>query len=277
MIYSLSDLLNPFGKGVAAFNKTLIVRSFEQRYFAIKDRIQFGLCTKGDSYLVHYRIPSESPLCKDVLYDVVLEFIPLDAGVKNQPTLDNYDVRVYTNSPSFTFTFTYAFAKYGLLIPWLRNKCIAECLKTPALEKNPQNIIGTDKSVWFAAYHFQRTSMKYKTRFSQYINTTKEKLEEVVLTQEKMLIKRARSEKIAREHQRQSKANDKASQRFSDYRAEKDAVKAASIYNATKPAQKQVPVQSVRQAAKDARSARSPVRSVSARSARSARSAKKKR
>lgn len=271
MVYSLDDLLNPFGKGVAAFNKTLIINAYEQRYYSIKDRIQFGLCKNGKIYLVHYRIPSESPLCKDVLYDVVLEFLPLDDGAEDSRTLEPYDVRIYTNSPSFTFTFTHAFNRYDLLIPWLKNRCISECLTKPAFEKNPNDIIGTDKCLWFAAYHLRRTGMHIKAHFEKFINTNYAHIEKIIIDQEKMLKLRARSEARSRREQQEAKkhsnAKAQATARFDTYRATKDIESKIIQHNARNPQKKINPrvaktiTSKVSRTAKSARSSRSARRS----------------
>lgn len=272
MVYSIDDLINPFGKGVAVYQKTMILRGFEQRYYGIKDRIRFGLCMNGKNYIVHYKIPSESSLCKDVLYDVVIEFIPIDPGAEKMPTLDGYDVHVYTNSPSFIFSYTYTFNKYGLLVDWLKNKCMKQCLSTPALEKNPQNIIGTDKSVWFAAFHFLRNGLKYKSQFARYINATYQQVITNVVSQERMMAQRMRSEQVGRHQLKLEKEASKSKNgAYAGYRAQKDIQNGMMQYNASaKPAEK-IPMIHVNKAAKEARQSRSTRPARSARSAKSAR------
>lgn len=226
MAYTLDKIVDPF-RGMPGFNKGLILDMYKQRYELIKDKIMWAACKDGDNYIVHVRMPSTDPNCKDVYYDVVFEFFPESEKLIDSRSLNDYSVLLFSNCPSFTFTFTYAYNKYGLLVPWLINKCIPDCLNKPAIHRNRGSQIGSDMKTWFAAYHLQKIGLlNYKLKFEDAINTTKSSIQKVVLSQGAMLLHRQRTAELnARKSQANrdaARASQREESRFKDYRSKKN-------------------------------------------------------
>lgn len=206
-IYHIKDIINPLGNSAGLGTKGLILQAYEQRYFILKDRIQWACTIYGEAYIIHIRIPSESRYCPDVFYDVVFQFNPNNINDKKDKIIDNYALSIYSNTPSFTFTFTYAFNKYKLLIPWLKDKCSIQCLTKPAVIRNPNSIIGTDMKTWFAAYHIKRIGLLNKERFKANINVNINRISGNVLSQDQMLRIRILKEKAGKENIRIAHSN----------------------------------------------------------------------
>ena len=226
MAYTLDKIVDPF-KGTPGFNKGLILDMYRQKYEQIKDRIMWGACKDGNNYIIHVRVPSTDVYCKDVYYDVVFEFFPESEKIFKSNSIKDYSVLLFSNCPSFTFTFTYAYNKYGLLVPWLINKCIPQCLNTPAMQRNRSSQIGSDMKTWYAAYHLQKIGiLNYKSRFDDMVNTSKSSIQKVVLSQGAMLLHRQNTAELNKRKAQASsdarKAQAKANNRFSDYRQRKD-------------------------------------------------------
>jgi hypothetical protein len=202
MFYSLKDLLSLHEYGSAIFNKGVILKEYEHRYTACKDKILWACCTYETSFFIHLRIPSESEYCKDVYYDVVFEFYPSRKIDITNGNLNDYGIKLFSNSTSFMFTYTYAYNKYNLIIPWLKTKCSKRCLIEPAVRKNPRSIIGTDAITWIAAYFISRTGLLGKSRFITHINTSVDHIKRVVFNQDQMLKIRNDTEENAKRLER---------------------------------------------------------------------------
>ena len=118
------------------FNKTMLRetgKQFPARFFKGKS-----------SWYLHLAVPSEA--IPDFTYDVVIEFLQ----VKNTNKLEECEVRFYANDPAFVFTYANTFKSHKLLCPDLESKMPKKALNTKAHEKNPANIVGYVKSIYFA-------------------------------------------------------------------------------------------------------------------------------
>jgi hypothetical protein len=222
MYYSLSDILALHPKGISTHNKGIILTSYQNRYYKIQPNILWGCCKYQNNYIVHMRIPSESDYCRNVFYDVVFEFYPTRASDKDGGNFGNYGVLVYTNSIQFTYTYTYAYNKYGLIIPWLKSKCMNKCLTVPAVQKNPDHTIGVDINMWFAAYHMKLVGILDKRKFDLNINTSQSHIAKVVYSQSYMAQLRSDAETIGRLAEKNMKqAKDASKAKENEYRATK--------------------------------------------------------
>lgn len=154
---------NPMGKGSTAIPSRKIIREdLNRRYKELikhKDKVIKPTVYKdGDEYIFHFLIPSEDPERKNT-YDVVLHFTTEetdeDKKVTNDKNLKRYNVKFFSNSPSFTYTFAYAFQLYGILIGSLKDKYRKIVLDRPPVTRNPGEIVNYDKTIYFAAHFFQ--------------------------------------------------------------------------------------------------------------------------
>ena len=137
-------------------------------YVRENGKIDFIVYKSKKDYIVHMKIPSEA--IENFSYDVVLPFRPPNAAVELQPNITNYNVRFYSNDPSFVYTFAHAFRKNDLLIKDLEPRMSKEALKQVAKEKNPDNQIGYVKSLYFAYLIMENKNLFAKIRLDSMSN-----------------------------------------------------------------------------------------------------------
>lgn len=141
---------NPMGKGAIIQGKQLILDDLDKRFEKLKNdkEIESDVYKDGDNYIFHVKLPSESE--RDNTYDVVVEFSPIDNTSKSDESIINYNVRFFSNCPSFIFTYAYAYNDKGLFIDFLSKNLDEQILKNAPVVKNPMNIVNFEKSIYFA-------------------------------------------------------------------------------------------------------------------------------
>ena len=97
----------------------------------------------------------------------MFEFIPKDLSIESEPTLKNYNVKFYSNDPSFTFTHAHAFYKNDILINNLKFKCSKKSLDLPAEYRNPNNDIGYVKSIYMAYLYYKLNHLDNKANWKE--------------------------------------------------------------------------------------------------------------
>lgn len=107
-----------------------------------------------DRYIIYMKVPSESQ--KEFYYDVVVEF---SQGDKNKASLDDYNVRFYSNEPRFCFVFCYSFVQHDLFFEDLKSKMSKMALEKSASNTNPNNLVGYCKSLYFAYLIMQNRNL----------------------------------------------------------------------------------------------------------------------
>lgn len=141
-------------------NKILVRESGKVVYYLYKSR---------SKYYAYLKIPSE--VIEKFYYDVVIEFSePKDGKKIIDKTLRNYDVKFYSNDPSFVFTFAHAFIKNGIFIDSLKDKMSKEAVKKNADEKNPNNQVGYVKSLYFAFLIMNQRGLFNKIQYIEKYN-----------------------------------------------------------------------------------------------------------
>lgn len=118
--------------------------------------------SKKDLYYAHIKVPSEP--VENFYYDVLIEFYPGDK-TKSNSDLTKYNVRFYSNDPSFVFTFAHAFIKNGVFINQYKDKMSKEAVKKEAKSKNPLNTVGYVKSLYFAYLIMKRNNLFTKALY----------------------------------------------------------------------------------------------------------------
>lgn len=111
-------------------------------------RVKYTLYTDKDNYYIHFKIPSE--VIDKFYYDTIIEFYTTDPIKAKSASLKDYYVRFYSNDPAFVYTFAHAFIKNDLFITDMTPKMLKEAVKHVAKEKNPKNLVGYVKSLFFA-------------------------------------------------------------------------------------------------------------------------------
>ena len=126
-------------------------------------KIDYTLYKSNKKYYVYIKIPSE--VVEKFYYDVVIEFSePKDKSLLDS-SLKNYNVKFYSNDPSFVYTFAHAFIKNKMFIDELKGRMSQEAIKQVAVEKNPSNQVGYVKSLYFAYLYLKRENVFNKNKF----------------------------------------------------------------------------------------------------------------
>lgn len=150
----VSYLNNPAGNGSAIIpNRELVRGDLQKRFDALYTNKQGsfdgGIYKDEENYFIHVVVPSES-VEKQTSYDVVIKFLaPKSSPLLSSTTIKEYNIQVFSNSPSFTYTYAYVFDKEGLLVEELRNKYRDETFDVPKT-RNPYNMISYEKSIFMA-------------------------------------------------------------------------------------------------------------------------------
>lgn len=153
---------NPTGMGTAVMSyRKMYEDLYHDKWNKVMTRelgkIEYNLYKDKKARYAHIKVPSET--VENFYYDVVIRFD------NSADKLDDCNVQFFSNDPSFNYTFAYAFKKNKLTIPELEPKMSREALKTPAKEKNPQNIIGYVKVFYFAYIFMSEKGFFYPVRF----------------------------------------------------------------------------------------------------------------
>lgn len=162
---------NPMGKKNAVFSnrdmyRDLYTKKFDMVLLRENGNINYKLYTKGSNYYIHLKIPSE--VVPRFAYDVVIEFYTDDEATSASRSLMNYSVRFYSNDPSFVFTYCKAFVDNDLFIKQLEPKMSRKAITDIAAERNPKEIVGYVKSLYFAYLWIKNKSLLNKTVFDSY-------------------------------------------------------------------------------------------------------------
>lgn len=157
---------NPTGKYSAYMSaRHRIIDDLNNRYAKLISQhkgFKFGIFKKKDDYIFHFKIPSET--VDGVMYDVVIMFVipPDDNDAKMERTLKNYHVKLFSNSPNFTFTYTYVLNKSGILVPFMKKKCSDDALNQAPTVRNPVEVYGFEKSCYYACRYIQQNNLLVK-------------------------------------------------------------------------------------------------------------------
>lgn len=124
-------------------------------------------------YMLYIKIPSE--VVPKFYYDVVIQFIDNNKG----KDLADYDVKFFSNDPSFVYTFAYAFKKNSMFINALSDKMSTKALTERAKERNPKAEVGYVKSIYFAYLYMRKKGLFNKVQYVDKLNmkTLKKEIE----------------------------------------------------------------------------------------------------
>jgi len=174
---TILNLLKPFGPGASAVSLKYIEEELLKRY---KENIEQYITyvkiykEKNGNYYIYIKIPSENNIVceKKVFYDVIIEFIA-DPNVVTNKSIDQYSVKVFSNSPSFMFIFTYVYNKKGILLDIVPKKYYSKiALTQPPEIKNKMELLGIEKSLWFAFTYIKHNGLLNKEKLDTKIEKT---------------------------------------------------------------------------------------------------------
>ena len=152
--YIFNVMKNPSLLGGSSVYKNLrIEKKLNAKYTEyIKKNETLGFTLYADprkeEYLYHFQVVSDKD--PEVVYDVLILFYTKDKDKKEQNSLEEYDFKIFSNSPGFCFQFAYVYNKGGYIIDDLKKKI--NMIDTPPSKTNPNNAYGYDYPLYFAMY-----------------------------------------------------------------------------------------------------------------------------
>jgi hypothetical protein len=158
MSVKVAQLLRPFNKGFSALQIRLVMNDLVYRYSKnIRDKIKVRFCKENNDYFIYARIPSESndiyPDSAPIHYDVILQLTPPNKAALALDSIREYDVKVFSNIPSFVFTFNYVYHHKRALVNLPSEYYTHRALMEKPRMRNPLYLLGIDKSLWFTVYY----------------------------------------------------------------------------------------------------------------------------
>ena len=129
------------------------------------NEIPFYLFKDNDKrYIALIKVPSET--VKHFFYDVAIEFYTDEGKIVSENDLKNYNVRFYSNDPSFVFNFCYSFMKNDIFFMDLESKMSKLARTQKAVVTNAKNEVGYCKSIFFAYLIMESRGLFNKSAFS---------------------------------------------------------------------------------------------------------------
>lgn len=193
---TIDELLYPLGHGSAIRMKAVENDLMDRFYKFIIPFIKPITCyIEGEDYILHVQIPSENNQrsTKDVFYDVVFQFTPKNKDDRASIYIRDYGVKVFSNSPSFLFIFTFVFKEHEALPTFIPEKFYAkEALKKAPKVRNEMELLGIEKSIWYAVKYLERNHLFQKMRLQQISekNGKSKDILKVIMSQEDKLNER---------------------------------------------------------------------------------------
>lgn len=162
-----------------------------------------SVCELEDSFYYHIKVPSESMNQEGFDYDVIIRFFTDSQETISQTHLRNYVLQFFSNSPSFMYKYAYVYKKNGYLIKALYDKLDADYIDTPPTKTNINEVLGYDKSIYFACKLLSEQKFRYLNKtgsvdskkvdphkfFSKISDFKSIKVDQAVINEEKRLKK----------------------------------------------------------------------------------------
>lgn len=206
---------NPLGKKNAVFSqrdifKDLYTRKFDAVFMREAGKIVYYLYydKKNDTFFAHIKIPSE--VVPKFYYDVVIKFSTDDNGLRVGNSLSQYDVRFFSNDPAFVFTYERVFLKLGMFVEECKPKASKIALRKDPKEKNPYEVPGYVKSIYFAYLFMQRNNLFSKAMYHQMGIPFRSKalLAQIEDTDKKVADRQIKGEEVAKKNAKEKKGKE---------------------------------------------------------------------
>ena len=159
-------LQNPTGPYSSFFGKRENIKlDLEKRFYNLlsgyKKDFPCKVYKDKNDYYFYIKVPSET--YSSIMYDVVIKLFPKHTYVLTEGTFSNYNLQFYSNSPAFVYTYAYISKKDKLLIDFMQNKLNKQSLTQPPSVRNPVEIYGFEKSIYFALLFIEYKNYHIKT------------------------------------------------------------------------------------------------------------------
>ena len=197
---------NPLGKKNAVFSQRDLFRAlytdkFDKVLLREAGKIKYTLYIdkKHDKYVMHMKVPSET--VNNFYYDAVIYFYTDDPDANASINLNNYKVKFFSNDPAFVYTYLRVFLKNDMLFEDMKPKISKLALTKDPVEKNPYEIPGYSKILYFAYLYMRNKSLFLKYIYEQegHPYSDKELLKHVDHTDKKIAERQELGEKVAKQ------------------------------------------------------------------------------
>ena len=142
----------------AKYNKIMLREGNKFTFHTYKNKA-------GTHFIVHIKVPSE--VVPKFYYDVVVSFTADNPAAFTTTTLKGYNVQFYTNSPDFVYTHCHAYKNADLFFGDLSNRMNKLSLTKVAVERNPQDVVGYVKSIYFAYLIIKSNNLFDKIHYTE--------------------------------------------------------------------------------------------------------------
>lgn len=190
---------NPLGEKTSVVtNRDMFMKMYKEKLDKILLReggkVEYKLFVSKKDYYIHFKIPSE--VVDKFYYDVVIHFYTKDPVIENSASLEKYNVEFYSNDPAFVYTFAHAFIKHNMFFTDLESRMSKQAIKQTAKEKNPDNLIGYVKSLFFAYILTKQYNLFSKAAYKMYATQyNKKEIINAVMQADKKIELRQEAEK----------------------------------------------------------------------------------
>lgn len=209
---------NPLGKKNAVFSqrdlfRTLYTDKFDKVLLREAGNIKYTLYQdkKHDRYVAHIKVPSET--VNKFYYDAVICFYTNNPAAHASGNLNDYYVKFFSNDPAFVFTYLRVFLKNDLFFEDMKPKSSKLALTKDPKEKNPYEIPGYSKILYFAYLYMKSRNLFNKSWYTEYAKdySATELLKHVDHTDKKIADRQELGEKVAKEKAKEAKQSRKQS------------------------------------------------------------------
>ena len=157
---------NPPGKGSAhIFNRGEAINNLKTRMSSLDQskRISLDVYSSNGAYVLFFSVGSEK--FKDLFYDIVFLVTPTPE-TESKNSVSEYKLQVMSNIPAFAFTYLFAANEKGIAIEELKDKFDQLFYNEQPTVRNPEHIVGFEKSLMFAVYYLGHHKLFYKRELS---------------------------------------------------------------------------------------------------------------
>lgn len=170
-------LLNPMGPGNSSLMLSVTRNALDEEYRVLCSKMSVTWYSLGDKLLIaHIKVPSKK--INDLYYDVLIE-INVDSIPSGVTTINDAQIRVFSNCPSFIFTYAKVFFNKGILIDWARRKYDMKIFTDDPIKRNPSKIVNYEKSLYFAFKFIISNGRNYKDKIK--LHNIKAKTNTIIL------------------------------------------------------------------------------------------------
>lgn len=145
----------------------------ETEYTKLRKEISVANVLEIDNmnYMIHVKIPSETNMGN--YYDVVIHFFTDNSKVANERTFERYYIKLFSNSPSFTYRYAALYKQEGYLIDTLADKFSQENLNKMPEKTNVERNLTFDKSIYLAGRYLLDNKLANMNKLVIMIKKTK--------------------------------------------------------------------------------------------------------